>query len=155
MPEILRKNKGISPFLVGVVGAAAVVVSHWAVNGETSEKTFSIGVVCPEGLLPRAYVDNSLNRYVERSVMSHGSVPVRIVCGYDNAPDYIGLTDSQGAPPSIYSGVIDIIAHPAIDYTNPDASTVNTNELDAKISNKLGAVLFTNADRVRIGKSAL
>lgn len=153
MSEILRKNKGISPFLVGVVGAAAVVAGHWAINGETSEKTFSIGVICPEGLMPSAYVDSSLNRYVERSAMSHGSVPVRVVCGNDKAvPSYIGPVDSwDEQTPPIYSGVIDITAHPAIDYTNPYASTVNTSELDAKISNKLGAVLFTNADQVQIG----
>lgn len=153
MSEILRKNKVTSPFLVGVVGAAAVVAGHWAINGETSEKTFSIGVACPEGLQPSAYVDGSLNRYVERSVMSHGSVPVRVVCGNDKAmPNNMGFVDSWGEQtPPIYSGVIDITAHPAIDYTNPYASTVNTSELGAEINNRLGAVLFTNADKVQIG----
>lgn len=146
-----NRNPFLTSAVVGVTTGVAIFGSAWASNGETSAKTFEVGVTCPDGTAPSAFEDHSLNRHVERAPMSLGSVPVRIVCGRDGTKP-LSIMDMNGAShiSSPFSGFIEITAHPAQDPYNSDATTAETDTLAMKISKGLGAVLLTNADSVEI-----
>lgn len=146
-----NRNPFLTSAVAGVTAGVVVFGAAWASNGETSAKTFEIGVTCPDNTAPSAFEDSSLNKYVERGVMSLGSVPVRVVCGLDETKP-LSIVDMSGESHTgnPFSGFIEITAHPAQDPYNENASTAETNTLKMKINHELGAVLLKNADSVEI-----